>query len=47
MKKMMRLVKGKGKDGESDRRSISSFGSKSSVVMSASNMNLGKCQVSS
>ena len=38
---MMRFVKGKGRgDGESDRRSISSFGSKSSVAMSASNFNL-------
>ena len=32
MKKMMKLVKGKGKEGETDRRSISSFGSRTSVA---------------
>ena len=34
MKKMMRLVKGKKKDGDGDVRSVSSFGSKSSIAMS-------------
>ena len=38
MKKMMRFVKGKGKDKESDRRSVSSFGSRSSLAMSTSQL---------
>ena len=42
MKKMMRFVKGKGKDKESDRRSVSSFGSRSSLAMSTSQLNMGK-----
>ena len=39
MKKMMRFVKGKGKDKESDRKSVSSFGSRSSLAMSTSQLN--------
>ena len=39
MKKMMRFVKGKGKDKDSDRRSVSSFGSRSSLAMSTSQLN--------
>ena len=38
MKKMMRFVKGKGKDKDSDR-SVSSFGSRSSLAMSTSQLN--------
>ena len=34
MKKMMRLVKGKKKEGDIDRKSVSSFGSRSSLAMS-------------
>ena len=39
MKKMMRFVKGKGKDKDSDKKSVSSFGSRSSLAMSTSQLN--------
>ena len=36
---MMRFVKGKGKDKDSDKKSVSSFGSRSSLAMSTSQLN--------
>ena len=40
MKKMMKFVKGRRKDDESDKRSVSSLGSRSSLAVSASASNI-------